>query len=50
MRLGLFYHVYGTRALRTEGYTIRQIVEKLGPVSRVGKNFTVAAVHKMVTG
>jgi site-specific DNA recombinase len=38
------------KALRTEGYTIRQIVEKLGPVSRVGKLFTVAAVHKMVTG
>jgi hypothetical protein len=38
------------RGLRAEGYTIRQIVEKLGPVSRVGKTFTVAAVHKMVTG
>jgi hypothetical protein len=38
------------RALRGEGCTIRQIVEKLGPVSRGGKLFTVAAVHKMVTG
>jgi DNA invertase Pin-like site-specific DNA recombinase len=37
------------RVLRAEGCTIRQIVEKLGPVSRVGKPFTVAAVHKMVT-
>jgi DNA invertase Pin-like site-specific DNA recombinase len=37
------------KTLRTEGYTIRQIVEKLGPVSRVEKPFTVAAVYKMVT-
>jgi hypothetical protein len=54
--LGQFYHVCGAissqkgKALRIEGYTIRQIVEKLGPVSRVGKPFTVAAVHKMVKG
>jgi len=38
------------KALRAEGNTIRQIVEKFGPASRVGKLFTVAAVHKMVTG
>ena len=38
------------RALRAEGYTIRQIVEQLGPVSRVKKPFTVAAAHKMVSG
>jgi site-specific DNA recombinase len=37
------------KALRAEGYTIRQIVENLGPVSRAGKPFTVAAVHKMVS-
>jgi hypothetical protein len=36
------------KALRTEGYSIRQIGKKLGPVSRAGKPFTVAAVHKLV--
>ena len=54
--LGQFYHVCGAtssrkaKALRVEGYTMRQIVEKLGPVSRAGKPFTIAAVHKMVSG